>query len=96
MSTTTATEIDAGLVREVEEALRLPCEMPSCMSNHGDPATWEIEVRHHWDEHSTAPALICSKCRDGLHRYRHEEMTCPDHGLLGYSVAAWWRPLRVI
>jgi hypothetical protein len=96
MSTTTATEIDARLVREVEEALRLHCEMPDCLSAHRDPATWEIEVRHHWDSHELAPVLICSKCRNGLYLYRREEIACQVHGPLGYSVAAWWRPLRVI
>jgi hypothetical protein len=96
MTTATATDLDELTLREVENALRLPCEMPDCLGKHEDPATWEIEVRHSFTTCEVGSLLICSKCRDGLHRLRNHEVGCPKHGPLGYSVGAWWRPLRVI
>lgn len=83
-------------IREIEGALRLPCEFDECLGQHRAPATWEIELRHGTATCDVERLVICSLCRDGLHRYRHQQIVCPTHGALGYSVADWWRPLGVI
>ena len=93
---TTTERIDEITEREIERALRLPCDFEDCLGQHLDPATWLVEVSHGWRTHETERIVICSKCRDGLHRARHEQITCPVHGPLGISVAAWWRPVSVI
>lgn len=84
------------LVREINRAMRLRCEMPSCLSGRHDPATWRIEVRHGPISCDVEEMLICSRCRNGLYRDRKQPISCPLHGELGYPLAQWWRPIGVL